>query len=145
MPPRRKKARRTRSPRCLTRGCDRIARIEGFCKTHAKRLADSKFSRRVRSSGRCHAASAAGWIGPTFDCKGPLQCAHLISRSYLNTRWDYDNARALCAAHHRWLDTHPVEKEMMAENWSDYGRLKRVALDRGVDWREALAVVIKEE
>lgn len=40
-----------------------------------------------------------------------LQWAHIISRRYLNTRWDLDNAFCLCHACHFFFTSHPVEWE----------------------------------
>lgn len=39
--------------------------------------------------------------------RGGLDCAHMFGRGKLNTRFDPENACALCYGHHRWLDTHP--------------------------------------
>lgn len=126
-------------PRCRIRGCERIARIADLCKTHAVREADRLFSIDVRTLATC-AGLTRFWQGPKFPCAGALQCAHLISRRYRNTRWNPKNAVALCAAHHRWLDTNPLEKDvMMVEHLEmDYEALRREALS-DADWRDKLA------
>lgn len=36
-----------------------------------------------------------------------LHCAHMFGRGKQNTRFDPENACALCYGCHRWLDTHP--------------------------------------
>lgn len=38
-----------------------------------------------------------------------LHCAHIVSRTYSNTRTAEDNALALCARCHRWFTNHPIE------------------------------------
>ena len=126
-------------PRCRVRRCKRIARIGDLCKTCAVKEADRLFSIDIRTEGKC-AALTGFWKGPEFPCAGPIQCAHLISRRYRNTRWDKRNAVPLCAAHHRWLDTNPLEKdEMMVEHLEmDYELLRREALG-DADWRDKLA------
>lgn len=40
-----------------------------------------------------------------------LQCAHIFSRGYMNTRWDFRNAIALCSGCHKWFTHHPIEWE----------------------------------
>ena len=39
-----------------------------------------------------------------------LHCAHMFSRRTKATRWDKDNACALCFGCHQYLDSHPNEK-----------------------------------
>lgn len=39
-------------------------------------------------------------------CFGDVQCAHIIRRARSATRTDLDNAMALCAKHHQYLDSH---------------------------------------
>jgi len=41
--------------------------------------------------------------------KDNLQCAHIISRSYKNTRWDFDNAITLTIGRHKYYTHHPLE------------------------------------
>lgn len=38
-----------------------------------------------------------------------LQCAHLVSRGYMNTRWDDRNAIALCMGCHKFFTHRPIE------------------------------------
>lgn len=103
---------------CKRQRCKRREAAGGLCKTHATEMADGLFSRHIRDwYGECVAARSTFWTGPYFACAGPLQCAHLISRSYRATRWVHDNAVSLCAGHHRWLDTHPLEKDDMRKGW----------------------------
>jgi len=131
-------------PRCKTGRCERIARILGYCKTHAVKLADKRFSLRIREEGRCYGQTKF-WLGPTFPCAGPLHCAHLFSRRYRNVRWDDRNAVPLCAGHHKWFDTHPIEKDdMMLEHLEhEYTELHDLALEHG-DWYEKLEEVLND-
>jgi len=40
-----------------------------------------------------------------------LHCAHHFTRRTGATRFDPDNAMALCYGDHQYLDSHPIEKE----------------------------------
>lgn len=64
----------------------------------AKAKADKLFSLIVRSRGECQ------------DCGRTenLQCAHIISRRFSNTRCDEKNAFCLCAKCHHFFTDHPV-------------------------------------
>ena len=131
----RTKPRRTRTPRCTKQRCNKPASLAGLCKSHATREADRVFSLTVRGYGECYGKTGF-WTGPEFKCAGVLQCAQLISRRYRNTRWNRHNAVPLCGAHHRWFDTHPVEREDMIRAWvSDYDTLRQEAIDDTLDWR----------
>ena len=75
--------------------------------------ADVLFSKLVRAKGYCELAGT-----DTVRCNGPLQCMHIFSRRYRNTRWDFLNAFCGCAAHHTYYTHRPIE-------WDDYLRLHR--------------------
>lgn len=64
-------------------------------------IADELFAKIVRSAGKCFKC------GNTYN----LQCAHIISRGYFGTRYDFDNALCLCSGHHVWYTHHPLEWE----------------------------------
>ena len=130
-------------PRCKVRRCNRIARTLGYCKTHALREADKRFSEKIRSSGKC-IGQTKYWTGPTFPCAGAIQCCHLFSRRYRNIRWHERNAVPGCAAHHLWMDTHPLEKDdMMLDILEhEYQELHDEALDMSIDWHERLEEVL---
>lgn len=71
-------------------------------KTALKRKADKLFSEKVRSLGYCL------WCNrrpPVVQ----LQCAHIMSRRFLSTRWDFNNAMCLCAGCHRKGHDRPLE------------------------------------
>lgn len=38
---------------------------------------------------------------------------HVFKRRYHNTRWDTDNGRGLCRAHHEWVEGHPTAYEVL--------------------------------
>ena len=66
--------------------------------------ADREFSRSIRERDgytcqRCFTTYIEGHRG--------LHCAHMFSRGKKATRWDEENACALCYGCHRWLDGHP--------------------------------------
>jgi hypothetical protein len=97
--------------------------------------ADALFSKLVRDRDR--ACQAAGT--DTTECRGNLQSAHIHSRSYKSIRTNFDNAVALCAAHHLFYTHRPIEWEIWVRHnlgdarWED---LRALALryDR-VDWK----------
>lgn len=71
--------------------------------------ADREFSLLIRER--------AGWrcercFTPYPPPTRALHCAHMFSRGKLSTRWDPENAAALCFGCHRWLDTHPDLKRV---------------------------------
>lgn len=66
---------------------------------------DARFSNMIRERDEwtCQRCRTAYLPNP-----GPaLACAHMFSRGKLNTRFDPENACALCYGCHRHLDTHP--------------------------------------
>lgn len=73
---------------------------------------DVLFSRyiRARDGGICQAGALSERGQELKDCWGELECAHLISRRYKATRWDYQtpNAVTLCAGHHDYYTRHPL-------------------------------------
>lgn len=71
------------------------------------RLADKLFSLIVRAQGDCRYHHYG--VMRLSDCKGPMQPAHIVSRSYRSIRWDEDNAMPLCAGAHRYFTARPVE------------------------------------
>lgn len=58
------------------------------------RAADILFSKVIRARGKCERCG-----GP-----GPYECAHIVRRRFLRTRWEYDNAWCLCRECHRRVD-----------------------------------------
>ena len=65
----------------------------------SKGKADKLFSKIIRAEGRCQKCGSQDF----------LQCAHIISSRYANTRVELDNAWALCAKCHRRLTDWPRE------------------------------------
>ena len=62
---------------------------------------DKLFSRYIRNRDRCCQRCGSS---------KSLQCCHMHSRRHQNTRFDPDNAVALCFGCHQYLDSHPIEK-----------------------------------
>lgn len=61
-------------------------------KSSLTRKLDKECSRIIRSFGRC--------VWCFRDDYDKLQCAHIFSRTYRNTRWDLRNMICLCAGCH---------------------------------------------
>lgn len=70
-------------------------------KSSLTRKLDAECSRVVRSQGYCT------WCNMTEHDK--LQCAHIFSRTYRNTRWSLKNLLCLCAGCHFKAHKNPVE------------------------------------
>lgn len=71
-------------------------------KQNRKKKADQLFSRYIRERDqRC------ARCGKTED----LQCSHFVSRRYLATRWDPENACAKCRGCHLFFTVRPLEYE----------------------------------
>lgn len=106
------------------------------------RRCDAVFSKLVRAIGYCEAGPIFGNRSGPY-CSGPLQCAHIVSRSYRALRWDKDNAMCLCAAHHMYFTHRPIEWELFCvdELGQDaYDDLKRRALEATrVDYEAVLS------
>ena len=131
-------------PRCKIKRCKKIARVSGYCRMHATRAADKAFSIAIRAEGKCYGQTKF-WQGPTFACAGPLHCAHLFSRRYRNIRWDTRNAVPLCAGHHKWFDSRPLEKDDMILDHleEEYMDLHDLALEH-LDWYAILEKVLDD-
>ena len=84
--------------------------------TAKKRQCDKWFSEIIRSAGCC------------FRCQSKeyLQCAHIVSRRYLQVRWDVNNSICLCRACHHWAHMHPVEWEAWLERTFGKRYIKRL-------------------
>lgn len=106
-------------------------RKEASSKTWIKRL-DALVGSRVRSRGACEA------VGRPH--KGVLQWAHIVSRSYHNTRWLESNALCLCAGCHKFYTDRPLEwEQFITQKFGErqYQSLKHFALSHEkVDYKE---------
>ena len=61
---------------------------------------------------------------------GPWECAHIIRRRYLRTRWEKDNAWCLCHYCHRRVDSSDREFSELVEltiGWDRYDELHALA------------------
>ncbi len=86
------------------------------------RQADSLWSRIVKVGGKCAARGVIGfgnaiatvnfyhWPSEVRElastCDGPLDAAHVVPRRHRSVRWDPENGRPLCRAHHRYFTDH---------------------------------------
>lgn len=80
---------------------------------------DDLFSKQVRTRGECEKC------GQTVR----LSCAHIISRTYMATRWDQDNALCLCSGCHLFWHKEPI----LASRWLEQkwpGRFDKLNLKR---------------
>lgn len=114
----------------------KVVKKKGLTKTKWRDLCDELFSLCVRAQGPC---KAQGWRPPVDEaalldlmdlpmwmvldrleelraqqlgitnCLGIKQCAHIVSRGYMGTRWDFENAVVLCAGDHVYFTHHPEE------------------------------------
>lgn len=110
----------------------RVAAIGGHMKRDAT---DARFSDIIRERDEWTCQRCGRQYDPH---PGPaLACAHIFSRGKPATRFDPENACALCYGCHRHLDTHPVLKEAFFR-----GRLgdeRYEALQRRSNTRKAVA------
>ena len=67
-------------------------------RTTQRNKADRLFSELIRSKGYCERCKRTD---------GFLQCCHIRSRRFLNTRWNEGNSFCACAGCHRWFHDHP--------------------------------------
>lgn len=106
-------------------------------RTTLKNKADRLFSQYIRQrDGGCVACLSVE----------NLQCAHIFTRSYLNTRFDEDNAVCLCAGCHKFYTHRPIE-------WSDFiiarigeekyqdVRMRAVSTDTRIDYEAVIEVL----
>lgn len=97
--------------------------------TTAKAAADRLFSQIVRSKGYCEHCGKSSGV--------QLQCAHWISRTYSNTRTDFDNAFCLCATCHRYFTNDPMAWSLWTFNQrgrDTYDRLREAANEKSKVW-----------
>lgn len=98
----------------------------------AKAKCDTLFSQIIRSINECE------------NCYKTehLQCAHIISRRYSNTRTDLRNAFSLCAGCHRYYTDHPREfSRFITKTWAQeyYDHVFRKSQDSTkMDWDKEL-------
>lgn len=83
---------------------------KGPTRTQLRAKCDRLFAEHIRSHGECEAAGVDG-----IACSDRFQCAHILSRKHLGTRWHPLNALCLCSAHHVWFTHH----ELHWERWRD--------------------------
>ena len=88
---------------------------------------------------RLHALITRAY-GKCLRCENThaLQCAHIISRKYAQTRTDLDNSFCLCASCHMYFTDNPVEfgqftiDQIGEENYTDLLRKRQVIAK--MDW-----------
>jgi hypothetical protein len=114
---------RRRAVTCTNQRCRRSPSVLGLCRTHATIRADQLVGDFVKArDGGCVVD------GPH---SGALQWSHLISRRYHATRWNLDVSVGMCAGHHYFFTTHPLQFEVWIEERLGLGysrELKSIAL-----------------
>jgi hypothetical protein len=83
--------------------------------------------------------------GP-LQCKGGLQCAHILTRGYSVIRHDPRNALSLCQAHHMYWTHRPAEWELFIVaklGQAHWDELRRLAITPAPtpDYRALLAEI----
>src|SRR3990167_10281304 len=96
-------------------------------------VADELFSKIIRSKGFCERCGK----------KENLQCAHILSRSYRQVRWDFGNAFCLCNGCHVYFTHHPIEFEefvITKIGQNAYQTLRKRARDyKKIDYKAVIA------
>ena len=72
--------------------------------TDRNRGCDILFSQVIRQRGTCERCGEPG-----------EECAHIIRRHFLRTRWNPDNAWCLCKDCHYTVDNHQIEFALLVE------------------------------
>ena len=121
----RTKPRTYKTPRCSVQRCNKAARIEGMCVTHAERKADTLFSKWVRT----HEPACTMTRVLSTPCGGPLQAAHGEPRGNHTVRYDPRNVHSVCRDHHMKLDAgskHALKAEWLRALLGTEGYLRLV-------------------
>lgn len=105
--------------------------------TQLKRKADKLFSQIVRRKGFCERCLRSS----------NLQCAHIVSRTNKNLRWNLDNAVCLCyRCHFHWAHRNPLEfTEWVRTNFPiQYAFLMREKNKPDLNVRQTIQFTIKK-
>lgn len=94
--------------------------------------ADRRFSLQIRERDgfRCMRCGS-------MPASQGLHCAHMFTRRTRATRFDADNALALCYGCHQFVDSHPLEKEVLWRSIigdARFDALRRRAHRAGKSW-----------
>lgn len=81
---------------------------------------DLLFSKLIRARDRCCVRCGRS------DAR--LECSHIFSRRHAATRWDPDNAKALCFTCHRWWHENPADSGEWIKGYLGAEKLERVRL-----------------
>lgn len=105
----------------------------------AKKKADAIFSKLVRAKGFCELCGRSEGV--------QLQCAHWLSRTFSNTRTDFDNAFCLCAGCHRAMTADPTawaDWTISQRGRATYERLREAANEKSKVWWPDEVVRLRE-
>jgi hypothetical protein len=122
--------------------------MSGIYAKGPKGRADRLFSQIVRARGVCQVPDC----GETRYAL--LQCCHIYSRTYNNTRTDETNALCMCASHHAKFTARPLDfgdfvRSLLGDEEVDALRAKAHAVgswskNRWTDEADRLAAVLAE-
>ena len=82
---------------------------------------DDLWSKVITQKGVCELKGIDG-----RECKLRLTGAHIISRNYKITRWDYENGICLCWGHHYYYTHHAEEWKMRVDQIRSEGYYQRI-------------------
>lgn len=111
----------TKLPRC-SRKCERIARHEGLCPSHALTKADDLFSLYVRERD----GYICQYCGKTRE-QATMTCAHVVRRNYYGVRWVASNAVCLCWGCHTHFTHYDIDwRDWVEAHWP--GRMRTLEM-----------------
>ena len=85
----------------------------GLTKSALTNKLDKECSRIIRSQGICVSCKMTDY--------SKLQCCHIFSRTYRNTRWSLDNLLCMCAGCHFESHKNPIKfVEKVKEHLGEY-------------------------
>lgn len=106
----------------LAKSCPTCKSRKGTMRKALTARADALWTRAVKGSGVCAAASRV------IPCSGALEAAHVVPRRHRSVRWLIANGRTLCRSHHAWFGAN--EKAWRDFIGPDWDRLWGLAQQR---------------
>ena len=108
------------------------ARVRRSAAGQAKAKADRAWSKAVKEKGPC--VALGDYLGPEYgdhwECRGPIDPAHVMSRTFPATRHEVANGVPLCRRVHDWFTPRPLAWENFCRQLlgdQEYDRLYALA------------------